>query len=73
MDNFGFENQGSKYEKFRPTYKDTLYTKTIQKLKNKSKYLDIAMGTGQLLFSIAPYFNQSEGVDISDKMLDAAR
>jgi ubiquinone/menaquinone biosynthesis C-methylase UbiE len=35
--------------------------------------LDIAMGTGQLLFNIAPSFNSSRGIDISDKMLEAAK
>ena len=31
------------------------------------------MGTGQLLFNIAPKFNSSKGADISDKMLEAAK
>ena len=31
------------------------------------------MGTGQLLFNIAPFFNSSKGLDISDKMLEAAK
>jgi ubiquinone/menaquinone biosynthesis C-methylase UbiE len=31
------------------------------------------MGTGQLLFNIAQFFNFCKGTDISDKMLEAAR
>jgi len=30
------------------------------------------MGTGQLLFNIAHLFDSSKGIDISDKMLEAA-
>jgi len=46
---------------------------TVNSLKKKEKYLDIAMGTGQLLFNIAEYFDTCKGTDISDKMLDAAK
>jgi ubiquinone/menaquinone biosynthesis C-methylase UbiE len=35
----------------------------------KNRYLDVAMGTGQLLLNIAPLFNKSKGIDISDKMI----
>ena len=31
------------------------------------------MGTGQLLFNIAEFFDYCKGTDISDKMLDAAK
>ena len=31
------------------------------------------MGTGQLLFNIAQYFDSCKGTDISDKMLEAAK
>lgn len=31
------------------------------------------MGTGQLLFNIAPEFNSAKGIDISDNMLSAAK
>jgi ubiquinone/menaquinone biosynthesis C-methylase UbiE len=31
------------------------------------------MGTGQLLFSIAPQFSFSKGIDISPKMLETAQ
>jgi ubiquinone/menaquinone biosynthesis C-methylase UbiE len=31
------------------------------------------MGTGQLLFSIAPFFKHSNGIDISENMLSAAK
>jgi hypothetical protein len=56
MDNFGFETQGKNYEKFRPKYPPCLYHHTLEKIKGRNKYLDVAMGTGQLLFNIAPLF-----------------
>jgi ubiquinone/menaquinone biosynthesis C-methylase UbiE len=31
------------------------------------------MGTGQLLYSIAPHFSFSKGIDISAKMLETAQ
>ena len=68
-DSFGFENQGKNYGKFRPKYPQSLYNQTLSTLTLKDKYLDIAMGTGQLLFNIAPEFKFSKGLDISDKML----
>ena len=56
MDNFGFSTQGKNYSLFRPKYPECLYLCTINKLKQKNRYLDIAMGTGQLFFKIAPLF-----------------
>ncbi len=73
MDNFGFKTQGKNYDEFRPRYPVSLYNKTLNKLISKNRYLDIAMGTGQLLFAIAPSFHYNKGVDISDKMLEAAK
>ena len=73
VDSFGFETQGKNYGKFRPSYPQPLYMQTVNSLTSRDKYLDIAMGTGQLLFNIAPFFNSSKGLDISDKMLEAAR
>ncbi len=73
MDTFGFDNQGKNYGKFRPKYPESLYIQTVNSLDSKVKYLDVAMGTGQLLFNIALFFNYSKGTDISDNMLEAAR
>ena len=69
MDNFGLFTQGKNYGKFRPIYPECLYNYTLDKIKGRNLYLDVAMGTGQLLFKIAPHFNKSVGIDISDKML----
>jgi hypothetical protein len=69
MDNFGFSTQGKNYLKFRPIYPECLYNYTLDKIKGRNRYLDVAMGTGQLLFKIAPLFNHTVGIDISDKML----
>ena len=49
-DLFGFENQGKKYDQFRPKYPSSLLKKAVEKTKNKNRYLDIATGTGQILF-----------------------
>ena len=34
------------------------------------KYLDIATGTGKVLFELAKNFNESRGIDISSKMIE---
>lgn len=56
MDIFGFSNQGVNYDKFRPRYPSAMIENNIKIVKTKNRYLDIATGTGQLLFMIAPYF-----------------
>ena len=73
MDIFGFKNQGINYEKFRPIYPSKFITHCLSTLKHKNRYLDIATGTGQLLFAIAPHFLSSKGVDISQKMITTAQ
>ncbi len=45
----------------------------MNKIKYRNKYLDVAMGTGQLLFNIAGGFVSSKGIDISEKMLGTAK
>ena len=49
-DLFGFDTQGAKYDQFRPKYPLNFISKSLQKLPLKHKYLDIATGTGQILF-----------------------
>ena len=68
-DLFGFKNQGAKYDAFRPRYPKHHLQHAISKLKRKSKYLDIATGTGQILFEIAPFFTKTIGIDLSEKMV----
>jgi len=68
MDIFGFETQGINYDKFRPRYPHSFYS-NLTHLAHKNRYLDIATGTGQLLFALAPYFENSYGIDISPSMI----
>ena len=68
-DLFGYANQGVNYDIYRPTYSPQLLSKALAKLKAKNKYLDIATGTGQILFQLATKFTQSYGLDISKKMI----
>ena len=49
-DLFGFETQGTKYEQFRPKYPLNFLTKSLNRIPIKNRYLDIATGTGQILF-----------------------
>lgn len=72
MDIFGFKTQGVNYDKFRPRYPSAFTNRYIQQIGHKNRYLDIAMGTGQLLFMFAPHFKFSKGVDISKQMIDTA-
>lgn len=69
MDIFGFNTQGVNYDKFRPRYPLTFIQKILGVIKNKNRYLDIATGTGQLLFAFAPYFQFNKGIDISKNMI----
>jgi len=68
MDNFEFKTQGVNYDAFRPKYPADLYMKTLNKIGHKNKYIDVAMGTGQLLFILSDFFKKSVGVDPSHKM-----
>ena len=72
-DPFGFKTQGVNYQSFRPKYPQTLINRCLKNLKNKNKFLDIATGTGYVLFSLASNFNRSVGTDISDKMLSVSQ
>ena len=49
-DLFGFDTQGAKYDQFRPKYPSTFLGRTLNRVPIKNKYLDIATGTGQILF-----------------------
>ena len=73
MDIFGFKTQGINYDKFRPRYPQKFIELYVSKMKGKQRYLDIATGTGQLLFAFAPHFALSKGVDISPQMVETAQ
>ena len=49
-DLFEFDTQGVKYDLYRPKYPSDMLKKMILRIKNKNRYLDIATGTGQILF-----------------------
>ena len=69
-DLFGFVTQGAHYEQFRPKYPLTLIGECLKNLPKKDNFLDVATGTGQLLFPLAADFKERRiGTDISDKMI----
>jgi ubiquinone/menaquinone biosynthesis C-methylase UbiE len=68
-DLFGFQTQGINYELYRPKYPTSMLNKVIGQIKGKNRYLDIATGTGQILFQMCNNFEYSQGLDISQNML----
>ncbi len=72
MDIFGYKTQGINYDKFRPKYPSLFIETTLSAVKSKNKYLDIATGTGILLYALASHFNYAKGIDISKTMIDTA-
>lgn len=73
-DPFGFPNQGPNYEQFRPQYPESLVSECVRGLPSRLNYLDVAMGTGQVFFSLCGRFSGTAvGSDISDQMLQVAR
>ena len=72
-DLFGFVTQGVHYDQFRPKYPLTVIGECLKNLKKKDNNLDVATGTGQLLFPLAADFKARRiGTDISDKMIKVA-
>jgi methylase of polypeptide subunit release factors len=73
-DLFGFVTQGLNYELFRPKYPGALLGECLRGLKMKNNYLDVATGTGQVLFKLCGEFKGTLiGTDISENMLKAAQ
>lgn len=73
QDLFGFESQGIKYDIYRPKYPNSMLTKMVARLKNKNRYLDVATGTGQIIFEICQHFQKSKGIDLSKKMIEVCK
>ncbi len=68
------KNQGASYEKFRPKYPQTFVDQILNTVGHKRHYLDVATGTGQLLFKVSPHFDElSVGTDISENQLSVAQ
>lgn len=68
-DLFGFENQGKNYDVFRPKYPKKFIERALSLAKGRKKFLDLGVGTGQILFSLFSNFNSSKGIDKSPKMI----
>jgi len=68
-----FKN-GSQYDVFRPVYPSHFIEKIRKAPKQFNNYLDIATGTGQVLFQVHDIFNElTLGADISESMINVAR
>lgn len=65
MDIWKYKTQGANYEKYRPQYPSELKEDALNPLPKREKYLDIAVGTGKILLSFCPFFEQTKGIDIS--------
>jgi hypothetical protein len=48
-DLFGYKSQGMNYERYRPKYPASMLEHLIVQLNGKTRYLDVATGTGQIL------------------------
>jgi len=73
-DLFSQENGGQSYDDFRPTYPKEIIQQVADISKGKQNYLDIATGTGQILFELYNHFeNLVVGVDISETQLKVAK
>jgi ubiquinone/menaquinone biosynthesis C-methylase UbiE len=64
-DLFGYQNQGLNYDIYRPNYPSEMLDKAITVSKQRNTLLDVATGTGKILFHLYPYFKHSKGVDLS--------
>ena len=73
MDQFNNTIQTSNYDSTRPKYTKDIFTNIISKINQFDYYLDIACGTGQLLFQLSDMFKKSIGVDISEEQIKIAK
>lgn len=74
-DLFGYENQQANYDIYRPKYPPEYFDRILSKipLNNRMNFLDLATGTGSVLFPLSQHFsNLSLGIDISDKQIETA-
>ena len=65
--------QSKMYEMARPRYTKDIFTNILKRVSNKSNLLDIACGTGQLLFPLSEHFETSIGIDVSKQQIDEAK
>ena len=65
--------QKSNYDAYRPRYPKQFLQNPISLLKQHKNYLDIATGTGAIIFPLHPYFSDlCLGIDISPKQIETA-
>ncbi|EAR92954.1 embryo-abundant protein, putative (macronuclear) [Tetrahymena thermophila SB210] len=69
-DLFGHSNQGENYDKFRPVYPQEFFDQILKHAVDRENFVDIACGTGQLLFELSNHFKFSLGTDISPKQIE---
>lgn len=67
-----FSKQALGYSKYRPHYPDEMIDYLISFVRNKSKALDMATGSGQIAYKLTNSFKIVYGVDISQSQLDNA-
>lgn len=81
MDDNTFRNRGKIFDDddaarcyaFRPAYPPDLFDMLLQRVRGRSKLLDLGTGNGKIAGALAPHFAQVTAVDPSRTMLDAAR
>ena len=74
-DFWGHETQKINYDIYRPKYPSLFFEKILSliPLENRQNYLDIATGTGQLLFPLNSHFLNSFGIDKSENQIETTR
>jgi len=75
MDQFVNNQQVEYYDATRPKYTQEIFDYIINSIVEKGEkenYLDVACGSGQLLFPLSKYFNLSVGIDASEQQIKKA-
>lgn len=62
------KTQGVNYDRYRPSYPSSIVSLVNPEPERRSAYLDVATGTGQLLFKLYDKFERAFGVDASEQM-----
>ena len=69
IDLFGHDGQAKMYREFRPVYPESLINFIVSLVPKRVLYVDVACGSGQLTKLIAPYFQETLGIDQSLEQL----
>ena len=73
MDQFTNKQQIDLYDSTRPKYTQEIFTEILSHITTHDLYIDLACGTGQLLFPIGVKFKKSIGVDASEEQIKKAK